>query len=484
MNIVFVASEIYPFSKVGGLSDVLGALPNALAGLGLNVKVITPGYAVINRDKFNIRSTSWKFNVNIGVKREECRVSRCSVDNGGLLEIFFIENNNLISNRGVYYDKSGAPYEDNAIRFLLFQKAVLKLISMWKWKPDVIHCHDNHTALIPLYLKTGYAKDSDYSDINTVLTMHNLAYQGIMPMETKDLLQLPQEFFNPMGDLEFYGSINPLKAGILHADVLTTVSMTHAKEILLDPAFDFGLQQVIFSSGKTVHGILNGADYKLWNPESDKLIYDNYSASDISGKNKNKRMLIKDIGWSSISINRPLLGMVSRLVDQKGIDLVIDSIDRIVEMGTNIAVLGSGDERYENGFLEASRQFPEHIFYEKGYNNILAHRLFAACDMFIIPSRFEPCGMTQMYSLKYGTIPVVRNTGGLSDTVTGWDGVNGTGFLFDDYSVEAFLGTLKRAIETFHRSSEWYHIIGNAMQADFSWKKSAEKYLQLYKKIH
>ena len=483
MNILFVAAEVYPFSKVGGLADVLGALPKALAEKGVNVKVITPGYGVIDRKRYRLRKTPYSFNVLLGRDRFNCSVSTFKFPDIKNLRIYFIENEYFFSSRGVYTGLDGNPYTDNPERFVFFQKAALALVFTMSWKPHIIHCHDNHAAVIPVYLKKLFTHLPELKSIRTLLTIHNIAYQGITSLDKKYMFLLPKDLFFTGKLMEWYGDINPLKAGIICADAVSTVSKTHAQEIMTDEEISAGLKDVIVSRKDPVYGILNGVDYSEWNPEIDPLIYENYSINCLSGKRKNKLALIKEAGLHESIAEKPLLGMVSRLVEHKGIGLVLDTLDRIMAMDVGLVIIGSGEKKYYRAFEKVIEHYPDRIYIDFNYNNQLAHKIIAGCDMFLMPSRFEPCGITQMYSLKYGTVPIVRKTGGLTDTVSQWNGKDGTGFVFNDFTADALLNSITEAIGMFRKRDVWNKIIHNGMVEDFSWEHSANEYIKLYEKV-
>ena len=483
MNILFVAAEVYPFSKVGGLADVLGALPKALSEKGVNVKVVTPGYGVIDRKRFAIKRTPYSFNILLGRDRFKCPVSVLKFPDNKNLEIYFIENEYFFSSRGVYTDFNGNPYTDNPERFVILQKAAMSLLFTMDWQPDIIHCHDNHAAVIPVYLKKLFPHLPELKSVKSLLTLHNVAYQGIVPHDKKYMFGLPEKLFRFDKLMMWNGAINPLKAGIICADAVSTVSKTHAQEIMSDEEISAGLKDVIVSRKEPVYGILNGVDYSEWNPEKDSFIYENYSINRLSGKRKNKLALIKETGLHESIVEKPLLGMVSRLVEQKGIDLILDSIDRIMTMDVGLVILGSGEEKYHRAFEKVIEHYPGRIYIDFNYNNPLAHKIMAGCDIFLMPSRFEPCGITQMYSLKYGTVPIVRKTGGLADTVSQWNGKEGTGFVFNDFTTDAFLKSVTEAIRTFRKRDVWNKIIHNGMLEDFSWEHSANEYITLYEEL-
>lgn len=483
MRIVFVSAEVNPYSKVGGLGDVAGALPAELASLGVDITVMTPAYGTIDRRKFNLESSPYRFNVNTGSETAECGLSRWQSPQNSHFRIFFIENEFYFGSRGVYTDQSGNYYRDSARRFLLFSKATLEAIRVLNLNPDVIHCNDNHSALIPVYLR---AKSHDYPDLHhsrVLLTLHNIGYQGITEMSDRRIYDLPDELFYPTAALEWFGQINPLKAGIISADAVSTVSPTHAIEIVTDDVMSAGLKNVLLATGKAVHGILNGIDYSEWNPANDRYITKPYSIETLLDKFHNKVALMNDIGISPEFVQKPLIGMVSRLVEQKGIPMLIEALERVLTLDLALVILGSGEAKYEQSLQRFAERYPARFRFDHGYNNPLAHKILAGCDVFLMPSRYEPCGITQMAALKYGTIPVVHKTGGLADTITQWDGQTGNGFLFDNYSADDLVSSVNAAVATFHHKKMWRQLQRNGMQADFSWRQSAEQYLKLYQTL-
>lgn len=483
MRIVFVSAEVNPYSKVGGLGDVAGALPAELASLGVDITVMTPAYATVDHRKFKLESSPYRFNVNTGSETAECGLSRWQSPQNPNYQICFIENEFYFGSRGVYTDQNGNYYRDSARRFLLFSKATLEAIRVLNLNPDVIHCNDNHSALIPVYLR---AKSHDYPDLqNTrvLLTLHNIGYQGIVEMSARRIYDLPDELFFPAAPLEWFGRINPLKAGIFYADAVSTVSPTHAVEIMKEDSLSAGLKNVLLATGNPVHGIVNGVDYSEWNPANDRYITKPYSIETLQDKFHNKVALMNDIGISPEFVQKLLIGMVSRLVEQKGIPVLIGALERILKMEIAIVILGSGEAEYEQSLRQFAECFPGRFKFDAGYNNPLAHKIIAGSDIFLMPSRYEPCGITQMAALKYGTVPVAHKTGGLADTITQWDGQTGNGFLFENYSAEDLLNSVSDAVVTFHHKKTWRLLQQNGMQADFSWRQSAKQYLKLYKTL-
>jgi len=483
MNIVFVAAEAYPFAKVGGLGDVIGALPPALVARGHTVRVIVPGHLSTWRFKTEKAPEVGSVLVALGAKMIECTVRMWTNPEQPLHQVYFIDHPVFFANRNVYTDERGAAYADNPERFILFQKAVLKLIADAGWPVDIIHCHDNQTALIPVYLKTTLANDPQFRSVRSILTLHNIAYQGICEMNLRELCGLPEQLFRPTGALEWYGRINPLKGGILYADGISTVSPTHAREIIVDNEIGAGLSGILANRKIPVFGILNGVDYSVWNPQTDRNLYANFSADDLSGKQINKVELVRELKLNPMFAIRPLIGMVTRLVEQKGLDLLIASLEQILQKETGFILLGSGEERFQTALAELAAKFPDRMIYDCGYNDPRAHRIMAGCDLFLMPSRFEPCGITQMYALKYGAVPVVRRTGGLADTVLHWNGESGNGFTFEAYALDSFLKAVFEGLLAYKNPAEWSGIVRNGMATDFSWEKAAVGYFEFYRQV-
>jgi len=483
MRIAFVSAEVYPFSKVGGLGDVAGALPSELAAQGVEVMVLTPGYGLIDREKYFVEPSPCRFTVDVGNEVIDCGLSRWESPENPNLQVYFIENEPYFGSRGIYGDRNEISYEDNDKRFLLFSKAALEVCKVLNRIPDVIHCNDNHSALIPVYLRNKKSEYTLFQSTKTLLTLHNIAYQGIVEMNRRSIYDLPDELFYPTAPMEWYGRINPLKAGILFADAVSTVSPTHAKEITEDEGFSAGFKRVIAETGKQVQGILNGVDYSEWSPQTDRYIVKQYSEKTVSEKRFNKIKLLNDVGIDQAIVDRPLIGMVSRLVEQKGIPVLIEALERLLRMDLAAVILGSGEPDYEQSLLKLARQFPNCLKIDFGYNNPLSHKIMAGCDMFLMPSRYEPCGITQMAALKYGTVPIVHETGGLADTVIQWNGRSGNGFLFENYSVDDLVKSVRNAVTAYYNKDEWRRIMLNGMAMDFSWVQSAQQYIDLYTKL-
>lgn len=476
MHIAFAASECVPFSKTGGLADVVGALPPALATLGLRTTVFLPRYRQTKLDNPRVVIPS------ITVPFDD-RYRFCSVLDGGVrsgVQFYFIDYPPYFDREGLYGTPVG-DYHDNAERFALFSRAVLEATKILG-SPDVLHCHDWQTALIPILLKTLYDGDPAFAATPCVFTIHNLGYQGLFQPEILPLLMLPWDLFT-MSKLEFYGKVNFLKGAISMADFITTVSRKYSQEIQT-AEYGFGLEGVLRARSGTLAGILNAVDYVSWNPAGDKYIAAHYSADDLRGKAVCKADLLREFGLAE-DTQLPLVGIVSRFAAQKGFDLMQQVADRMVLEDYILVVLGSGDREYEEMFRRLNKQFPQKFALKIAYDNALAHKIEAGSDMFLMPSHYEPCGLNQIYSMKYGTVPVVRATGGLDDTVEQFDPRTnkGTGFKFREYSGEAMLDTLRAAAELYRNDQKaWQTMMRNGMAQDYSWTNSAREYVKVYER--
>jgi starch synthase len=479
LRVVTVASEAVPFAKTGGLADVTGALPLALASLGHQVSLIMPRYPMVERAVRSLEKVHHSLSVPMGSDTAYGTVWSARV--APRIPVYCIEHQGYFS-RDALYSAANGDYPDNAQRFAFFAKAALETCRALKLQPDIVHCHDWQAALIPAYLKTTLQYDPDFASIGTLLTIHNIAYQGLFPPEVMEFLQLPPQSYAPDG-IEFYGRVNYLKAGIVYADVVNTVSRRYSQEIQT-AEFGCGLDGILRYRGPDVHGILNGIDDREWNPASDRLIAARYTALDLAGKQVCKRDLLQTFGLSLEWMNTPLVGMISRLVDQKGFDLIEGAIHRLLALDLGLVVLGIGEARYEDFLRRIRERYAGKVGVIIGFDNGLAHKIEAGSDIFLIPSRFEPCGLNQMYSLRYGTIPVVRATGGLDETIESYDPASdhGSGFKFAPYDAEAMLATLQRALTLYRDRPAWERLMRRGMQTDFSWTKPAQAYTELYAK--
>ncbi len=478
MKICFVASEVTPFAKTGGLADVAGALPPYLASQGHDVRVFMPLYAQVDTAKhemtpvdflqdvvLHLGAHSFSFSVFVGHPPDSD------------LDVYFISCPQLLRRPSIYTGEW-----DEHLRFALLQHGTLECCQRMGWGPDVIHCNDWHTALMPLYLKTIYEWDRLFERTKTVLTIHNIAYQGVFPAEVIanfGLDRYRQLLFQQ--DLEA-GAINFLKTGVLYADAVTTVSRTYAREIQTE-AFGRGLETLLRERSSSVVGIVNGVDYSVWNPASDPYIPHHYGPDDVAeGKAKNKRHLLEQMGLT-YDESAPALGIVSRLTEQKGFDLMMEPLPEALRyLNLRVVVLGTGEGRYQDHFQWLQQTFPDKVSYFRGYSEELAHLIEAGSDIFLMPSRFEPCGLNQMYSLKYGTAPVVRKTGGLADTVEMFNPATGegTGFVFDHYDSTGFAWALKTALTTYKDADAWAQLRQNGMAKDYSWDRQGAEYEKLY----
>jgi starch synthase len=485
LKILIVSPEVVPFAKTGGLADVAGALPKALSRLGHEVKVFLPKYKMVDESKFRLSEILTKFPaLSIAGKERKISVKSDRADFPPVEYLFLVNDefyyrDELYRNRATGYD-----YEDNDERFIFFARGVLETLKALDWKPDIIHGNDWQSALVPAYLKTLYDNDPFYKSTATLFSIHNLAYQGNFPQSTFDKIGVPKDLFYPTSPFEFWGKVNFLKVGISYADVINTVSETYAVEIQSSAEFGYGLEGVLRTRNEDLYGIVNGIDYEVWSPEKDKLLTQHYRLDDLSGKNKNKKLLLKTCYLPSSKKDIPLIGVISRLADQKGFDLLSQIADQLLSMDMQMVILGTGDEKYHTFFKALSKKYPKKISVNLRFDDPLAHLIEAGSDMFLMPSKYEPCGLNQLYSLKYGTVPIVRKTGGLADTIENYNPATGqgTGFAFINYDAQEFLETIQRAIKVYQNKVAWTALMKNGMKKDFSWAASAKKYVEIYRK--
>src|ERR671922_846286 len=477
MHIALVASECVPFSKTGGLADVVGALPNALARLGHQVSVYVPQYrqTKLTDPQTVVRSIT----VPYDDRYRFCSV--VTVGNQSGVQFYFVDYPPFFDRDALYGTPAG-DYPDNAERFAMFSRAVLEA-SKVLGVPQVFHCHDWQSALVPVMLRTLYAEDPAFRDVGCTFTIHNMGYQGLFPSEILPLLMLPWDLFT-MSKMEFFGQVNFLKGALVYSDFITTVSKKYSQEIQTSE-YGFGLEGVLRSRAATVTGILNGVDYDEWSPERDKFIVAKYSAEDLTDKAKCKADLLAAFGVTNANPKMPVIGIVSRFAAQKGFNLILQIMDRLAREEMIVVALGAGDKEYEQMFVRLNKQFPHKIAVKVAYDNAVAHKIEAGSDMFLMPSRYEPCGLNQIYSLKYGTVPIVRATGGLDDTIENWDPRTrrGPGFKFSEYSGEALLRTIKEALRAFQDQTSWQRLMRNGMTKDFSWSASAKEYGKVYDRV-
>jgi starch synthase len=472
MRILFAASEALPHAKTGGLADVIEALPRALVKLGHEVAVFLPRYRGVKSNSVVMPSLT----IPQGTRLRFPAISSGAVQRG--VRYFFLDDPFYFDREGIYGEKDH-DYPDNAERYTEFSRATIELAKQI-WTPDIFHCNDWQTAMVPALLRSSYADDPAVKDIPVVFTIHNIGYHGVFPPDAILKAGIPQGLFHP-GGIEFFGSANFLKGGLIYSDYLTTVSRKYAQEIQT-PEFGFGLDGVIRSRADRLIGILNGVDYSAWSPEKDTLIPAKYSAKNLEGKKTSKQKLIEEFQLHSDNLSRPVIGIVSRFADQKGFDLIAAIARDLMHEDVLLAVLGTGERRYEDLFRALATDFPGRVGVKIAYDNALAHLVEAGSDMFLMPSRYEPCGLNQIYSLRYGTVPIVRATGGLDDTIETFDLEHGTGtgFKFVEYSGGALLYAVRQALHYYADDRIWKRIQLNGMAKDFSWNTSAAEYAKLY----
>jgi len=472
VRILFVASEGLPFSKTGGLADVIEALPKALVAQGHEVAVVLPRYRGAKAGAVVMPS------VTIPLAN---RLRFPAILDGTQIagvRYFFVEDPAYFDRDGLYGNGAG-DFPDNAERYSEFCRAAIEMVKH-VWPADVIHCHDWQTALVPVLLRTSYSDDPPVKDIPVVFTIHNMGYHGLFAKDVLERAGIPLGVYHPAG-MEFFGNVNFLKGGLIYSDFLTTVSKRYAQEIQT-PEYGYGLDGVVRTRADRLIGILNGVDYSAWSPDKDKLIPMKYSAKDLSGKHVCKQALLELFGIGPEHAARPVIGIVSRFADQKGFDLIAEKAYEMMKEDLSLVVLGTGERKYEELFQALADAFPERAGVKIAYDNEIAHKIEAGADMFLMPSRYEPCGLNQIYSLKYGTVPIVRATGGLDDTVEPFDLEHGTGtgFKFAEYSGNAMMNAIRQALHHCTDERIWKRIQLNGMAKDFSWKAPAAEYAKVY----
>ncbi len=456
LKVLFVTSEAVPFAKTGGLADVAGGLPIALAEQGVDVRIIMPKYR------------------SIKVEGNE------TVLNGNV-KVYLVENDEYFDRKEIYGDKFG-DYGDNLDRFIFFSKGVLERCVKENFRPDIIHCNDWHTALVCVYLNTIYKYDPFFEKTKTIFTIHNIAYQGLFNKDDFPKIGLDWALFH-IHYFEFYGQVNLMKAGIVYADAVSTVSPTYAKEIMTKE-YGCGLEGVLQEKKAAVYGILNGIDYNIWDPAVDRDLTKNYSIENLDDKYVDKESLQKDLGLK-VDCDIPMIGIISRLADQKGMDILAKVINDILSMKVQFVLLGTGDHKYHVLLEKMAKAHQNNTSINLDFDKVPAGRIYAAADIILIPSRYEPCGLIQMISFKYGAVPVARRTGGLKDSISEYNTVTseGTGFIFEEYKPEALLAAIKKSLSVHQHRTAWRELVKRVMGLDFSWKVSANEYLGLYDKV-
>lgn len=491
LKICMVASEVVPLAKTGGLADVVGALAVEFAKLGHDVCVMLPAYRHVDGLGYQmtegVRLAVPSAHGPIDARVQEVFVSPLQVQGTGRLRVFVIRHDPYFSRSGLYQE-AGRDYPDNLDRFACFCRTVMEMVihlgEQEGWQADLLHLHDWQAALCAVYLRTLYQGRPSLSRTRSVLTIHNLGYQGVFPATQFSLTGLPLHLFTPAA-LEFYGQVNVLKGGLIFADLLTTVSPTYSQEIQ-SAEYGCGLEGVITERKGVLSGIVNGIDTESWNPATDPYLIAPYHISDLAGKARCKKALQRELGLRPLKC--PLLGVIARLTSQKGIDLVIDVLPELMELDVQVVILGTGDPHYEQQVGEWAARYPGKIAVRNVFDEGLAHRIEAGADMFIMPSRYEPCGLSQLYSLRYGTVPIVRRTGGLADTVVGYTPrafkeSRATGFSFTDSSSGSLLTCLLLALSVYRKKADWQRIVRTGMAQDLSWSRSATTYLHLFRDV-
>lgn len=480
MKILMVSSECYPFAKVGGLADVVGSLPKALEKYHLEIEIFLPFYEKVMEKKFDLNEHPQVPELEIsGSFSGKYKLFQTYLPKTNI-PVTLIENKEFFSRDGIYNDpKTGEGYEDQALRWIFFSKAAFFYLKNLKIPPHIVHCHDNHTGILPAYIKY-YNFPS-----KVIFHIHNMAYQGNYDMKYFPSTELPFDWTKPMGPIEFYGKMSLLKCGIYFADKVLTVSPTYAKEVVEFQEFGLGMEGILREKGDNFTGIINGIDTEEWNPETDPLLPYHYSKDNLENKKLVKEALLSTFKLPNFENRVCLLGMVSRLADQKGLDILSQSFEEIMKLNVQVVILGTGQLIYHQILSELAKKYPNFFGLKLAFDNQIAHLIEGGADIFLMPSHFEPCGLNQMYSLRYGTVPLVRKTGGLADTVerVSEDGTRGVGFVFEGKSPESFLNELKRALNFYKDEELWARIQKRGMEIDFSWEASAKKYIDLYKNI-
>jgi len=474
LSVLFLAAEVAPFAKAGGLADVAGSLPKAIRALGHDIRVAMPAYGWIDRQRLGIRSLLAPFPVPMGRRRASATVSYGTL--GEDVPVYFVESSRYFHRENIY------GYEDDAERFIFLSRAALETCRRLGWQPQVIHCHDWHTAIVPNWLHTIYAEDPLFAGTASVYTIHNLQYQGVFGTQVLEIAGLEEYglIVHPDVAPELSETVNLMARGILFADVINTVSPTYARQILT-PEYGEGLDPLLRERRDALYGILNGIDIEVWNPATDEHVAHNYDAQTIERRSDNKQVLQATCKLPQ-DARIPLIGMISRLVDQKGLDLLEETLESILSLGVQLIVLGTGDPRYQEMLRRAAARYPRQVAVSLTFNPPLASKIYAGSDMFLMPSRFEPCGLGQMIAMRYGSVPIVRATGGLVDTVHDFNPQTGegNGFTFEAYDSRALFAAVVRAVETYKHPDIWRRLQLRGMQTDFSWDRSAREYVKLY----
>ncbi|MBW1786833.1 MAG: glycogen synthase GlgA [Deltaproteobacteria bacterium] len=481
LRILFLSPEAAPFAKSGGLADVAGSLPPALKRYGADVRLVLPLYTAVRHGEFALKPLIRDLEVPLGGRTLGAGVMRTRTRSG--VPVYLIEREDLYERPGLYGDRRG-DYYDNLERFSFFSHAALRLAEKIDFRPHIVHCHDWQTGLAPALIKGPYRNSPAVGGAATVFTIHNIGYQGLFPADRLFVTGLSEgDVFHPDG-LEYWGDFSLLKSGIVYSEAITTVSPTYAREVRTRE-YGRGMEGVLEKRRNHLHGILNGVDYSVWNPAKDPYLPARFSPKRLSGKAICKKALIHEMGLDASLFDKPLLGMITRLNVQKGLDLLLQTLGSLRALDAGLVVLGVGDPGIEKSLLRLAKRRAGRMGVRIGFDEPLAHRIMAGADALLVPSRYEPCGLTQLYALKYGTVPIVRATGGLNDTIVSYNPKSGegNGFKFDAYEARAFTGAIRSALRLFQEKKQWAAIGKNGMAADFSWKKSARRYMDLYRSL-
>ena len=479
----YIASEVSPFAKTGGLGDVAGAFPKALKTINQEVRVIMPKYKSINERKYVLREVIRLKDIPVTINNITRTINvKSAFLPDSKVQIYFIEIPEFFGRTGLYTDPAkDKDFPDNAERFAYFCKGALETLKILSWRPDIIHCNDWQTALAPYYLHTVFKDDDFLKGIKTVFTIHNFSYQGVFKKNIASQVEIRPEDVEENGPFEHNGQLNMLKGAISYSDRITTVSETYAREISTKKEFGYGLEKILQKKLNVFHGILNGVDYGVWSPAADKYIPFKYSEENLDGKEQNKQALLTRVNLR-YQENVPAIGMISRIVEQKGYGLLIEAIDQLMELNVQLIILGTGDKKIEKQILSYEKKYSDKVSLNQAFDETLAHMIEAGSDLFLMPSSYEPCGMNQMYSLKYGTIPIVYKIGGLAETISEYNAEKdtGNGFVFERYTAKDMIRAIKRALKVYKKSEQWKKLQLKAMRENFSWDRSAENYLSIY----
>jgi starch synthase len=480
LNVCLIASEVAPLSKTGGLADVSGALTKYLHSAGHDVRLFAPLYSAIDRSKLSLRAVEFLQDVPLELGPHRYRYSVLAAHLPGSTATVYLIDCPVLYSRSTLYTTD----VDEHLRFLVLTRAAFECCQRMSWSPAIVHCNDWHTAFGPLFLKAVYNWDKLFANAKSVLTIHNIGYQGTFGAHLAGDVGLGGKSFMLHQDDLRAGYVNPLKHGIMYADAITTVSPTHAREIATDE-YGMGLQNELRARATSLTGILNGVDYEEWDPRHDRYLSHHYDPRSMEGKVALKREIIARFNLNA-DTTTPLFGIVSRMAAQKGHDLLFESLPELLDWRDfAFVVLGSGEAKYESFFEKLQKDYPGRVSFSRGYNDELAHLIEAACDMFVMPSQYEPCGLNQMYSLRYGTVPIVRKTGGLADSVVPYDPASGqgTGIVFEHFKSEALEWALNTALDLYAQPAHWARMVHNGMAQDFSWQRQGALYVQLYEKL-